>query len=206
MVFYFTSRPQEPEIRYSPPRDTTPGPGQYDLERCLSASRSRSPAFTLGARSPPSQRAHRNPGPGDYMPRDVGLRTAPQYSMMPRRDERPATTTTDTPGPGTYGRVSYGAVLPRTPGFQMSSRTPTSKSILAGFEQPSSTPGPGSHDPRDVTKRSAPRYTMAPRISLPRHAETAPGPGTYTRVTNLAALSGHRTGPAFSFAKPTGKR
>lgn len=199
MVYYFTSKPQLPQPRWSPSRATTPGPAEYDPRPAADVLATRSPAYSIGARLDPSRPSSSAPGPGQYSPVDPGRPEAPKYTLFPRR-ELPHYS--DSPGPGSYCTPNTDTLRPRTPAYSLSSTFPPSHRIIPPEV---SSPGPGSHNPKDIGKPSSPAFTLAPRVYAKERPIDTPGPGTYTKIT-VDTLSGHRTAPSFSFSKPASRR
>ncbi|XP_072462630.1 protein CIMAP1D [Notamacropus eugenii] len=143
--------------------EVTPGPGAYSPEKVPPVNQPRSPAYSLGLRTPRCRLMDPIPAPNSYtLPSLWGSQIftkpcSPSYSVSGRTAQARFTEDpSQLPGPGQYECPDPDAYRQRRgPSYSMLGRPCAPRPLFQ-------TPGPGAHNPEQVTVH----WTRAPAYSL----------------------------------------
>lgn len=110
-------------------RATTPAPGAYAPETCISNCKTRSPQYSMGQRTSQGKLAE-TPSPNKYLLMSTVGKTSPAHSMGVRHTIGSfSIDTRNTPAPGSYV-ANVDCTKKRTPAYSMGARAKTPKGIF----------------------------------------------------------------------------
>jgi len=167
----------------------SPGPGAYGVPVTEKTKYSRPPSAMFGTsnRDPGQSRQSSLPGPGTYMPKEIGNETPKIGFGTSNRGSESARSRT--PGPGTYD--VRGNMAGVTVSFSARHREGNARS---------NTPGPGAYGaPKFDRFEATPKFGFgtATRPGLGGNA-TTPGPGSYAQLGSIGQNALMPTSPSYT--------